>query len=321
MALAAFFLWFSDDAPVEVLGKPKVTAQPSSLSRLTGEPCASADARPVIIMLAGDPVARPLSGISQADLVVEMPVAPNGVTRFMAVFQCEQPKEIGSVRSARDDFLPIAASIDGIYAHWGGEHGALEKLNAGLLDNVNALKYDGTVFYRKSGIKMPHNGFSTINNIVEMAATLKYPTTWNFPGYPHKDIQTPSNIASLVQNIDIAYPDPFSVSWKYDPTSRTYGRLRNGTPEQDMDNKQPTKASVVIVMKTTSAPLRDQYLIVDTQGSGEALIYQRGTVTKATWRKDPASLASKLLFVDDQGKEVSLAPGKIWIQITVPLPS
>lgn len=320
ITLGVFLFWFSDDAPVEVLGKPKATPAPSQISRLTGEGCQTADTRPTTVMLAGDPVTRPLSGIAQADMVVEMPVTPNGVTRFMAVFQCERPAEVGSIRSAREDFLPFAASIDTLYAHWGGEHGALEKLNKGILDNIDALKYEGTVFYRKAGIKMPHNGFSTLEKIEDMGQSLKYPTAWDFAGYPHQDIKAPANIATLVQTIDIPYPAPFNVQWKYDSATQTYRRSRNGTPELDKDNGRQAQAGVVIIMKTTATPLRDQYLIVDTQGSGPALIYQRGTVTTATWRKDPSALASKLLFVDDQGKEIPLAPGKIWIQVTAPLP-
>jgi len=319
IALGVFLFWFSDDEPVEVLGRLKGTPQASTLSRFTGEPCTTADQRPVMIMLAGDPVARPLSGIAQADVVVEMPVTPNGVTRFMALFQCEKPKEIGSIRSARDDFLPFAGSFGGFYAHWGGEHGALEKLNKGILDNVDALKYEGTVFYRKAGIKMPHNGFSTIDKITDMTKKLSYSTSWDVAGYPHQDIKAPANIATLVKTITIPYPQPFDVQWAYDTEHQTYRRSRNGSAEQDKDNDRTTTASVVIVMKTTASPLRDQYLIVNTQGSGEALIYQRGTVTKAAWRKDPTNLASKLLFVDDQGKEIPFAPGKIWINVTAPL--
>src|SRR6185369_17960250 len=62
------------------------TKKPSSIAGLN---CDTAQRRPVAVMLASDPEARPLSGIGQADAVVEMPVTPNGVTRYMAIYQCE----------------------------------------------------------------------------------------------------------------------------------------------------------------------------------------------------------------------------------------
>src|SRR3989338_6889489 len=88
---------------------------------LTGLICDNYSKRPIAVMMASDPIARPLSGIGQADVVIEMPVTPNGITRMMAVFQCEESAEIGSVRSAREDFLPLVASFGALYAHWGGE--------------------------------------------------------------------------------------------------------------------------------------------------------------------------------------------------------
>ncbi|MEK7494158.1 MAG: DUF3048 domain-containing protein, partial [Patescibacteria group bacterium] len=105
-----------------------------ALNPLTGTMCAEGDARPFAVMLAADKVARPLYGIAQADVVVEMPALTNGITRYMGVFSCEKAGEIGSIRSARHDFLLFAKSFDAIYAHWGGSYLALDALKAKELD-------------------------------------------------------------------------------------------------------------------------------------------------------------------------------------------
>ncbi len=137
--IVIFIVWWNKEIiinnGISIINKDE---RPKSL--ITGLDCPGADVRPVAVMLASDPEARPLSGISQADMVFEMPVDPTGITRFMAVFQCEKPKEIGSIRSARNDFIPLAASLKTIYAHWGGEQGALEKLDNHIIDTLNALK-------------------------------------------------------------------------------------------------------------------------------------------------------------------------------------
>src|SRR3990167_11243831 len=52
------------------------------VARLSGVRCANSDHRPLAVMVSSDPEARPLSGISQADMVFEMPVTPSGVTRM-----------------------------------------------------------------------------------------------------------------------------------------------------------------------------------------------------------------------------------------------
>jgi len=168
-------VWFlSGSSIIEIANRGDNTSR----SVITNEPCKNPERRPIAIMLASDPEARPLSGIADAELVIEIPVAPNGITRMMAVYQCVEPEEIGSIRSARGDFLGLAKSIDAIFIHWGGERDALELLDAGFLDNIDALVYEETVFYRKPSVPRPHNGFATLENIREQADELNYSKEW-----------------------------------------------------------------------------------------------------------------------------------------------
>ena len=287
-------------------------------SQITGLECPQAGYRPIAVMMPSDPEARPLSGISQADMVFEMPVTPNGVTRFMAIFQCEKPKEIGSVRSARNDFIPLASGLKVIYAHWGGEHAALKKLDDHIIDNIDALKYEGTAFYRKPRIRPPHNGFTNLDLLAKTAQDLKYDMRNSFSGYPHQEDIPKKNISNLADQVDVNYPRTYFVSWTYDQETNLYGRSRGGSPENDGDNLQQVRAGVIIIMNTTSSFLREQYINVDVQGEGDIQIYQNGMVINGKWKKDPSSLDSKLYFYDESGKEIKFAPGKIWVEIYTP---
>ena len=289
------------------------------VSSIAGLPCDNASRRPIAVMLESDPEGRPLSGIGQADAVVEMPVTPNGMTRFMAVYQCQTPKEIGAVRSAREDFIPLAAGFQSIYTHWGGEHGALERLNQGITDNINAMLHDGTVFYRKPGVKMPHNGFTTLALLTEQAKKDSYDLAKGFVGYPHTNTSPTRTLSNIANAIDMGYPPPFQVAWKYDTASNTYLRTRSGTPEIDKNNNQQGAAKVVVVVHTPSSILNKDYITVQTTGQGAADVYQNGTIMSGTWKKDPARLDSKLFIYDAQGKEVKFLPGQIWFEISAPL--
>src|SRR3989344_32947 len=182
--VVAFFVWWNKEITITGLNPLKDTSGPKS--SIAGLECANAGRRPVAVMIAGDPETRPLSGLGQADMVFEMPVTPNGITRFMAVFQCEEPKEIGSIRSAREDFIPLAASLGAILAHWGGEKEALGKLDSGIINNIDAMKYEGTVFYRKNSRPRPHNGFTDTKLLLEKANALGYGLLNDFEGYLHE---------------------------------------------------------------------------------------------------------------------------------------
>ena len=314
--VVTFFVWWNKEIVISKGGFADSETQ-GLASLITGLECNKALRRPVAVMLAGDLEARPLSGISQADIVFEMPVAPNGITRYMAVYQCEEPEEIGSVRSAREDFIPLAAAMKAVYAHWGGEHGALTKLNNKILDNIDAMKYETTAFFRKKTIPMPHNGFTDLDLIKKKSEDLSYGLVNEFEGYLSKTEKIEKrNLGNIANSIEVDYKKPFNVSWSFDSENNIYKRNRNGTPEIDKNNSEQVSASVVIVMETKSTFVRDQYIRVSVQGEGTAYIYQGGTVITGKWKKDPAKLDSRLIFYDSEGKEAKLLPGKIWVEIT-----
>lgn len=310
----AFLFWLFHDRRIDIINPPA----PDHAGQISGMPCRTANGRPIAVMLAADPVARPLSGIGSADLVIEMPVTPDGITRMMAVFQCALPDEIGSIRSAREDFIPLAQGLDAIYAHWGGEHDALAELNAHIIDNVNALSYEGTTFYRKSGIPRPHNGFTSADLLSDRIAALGYRSTTSWDGYPHTQAPERRNIGSLVGEITVPYPAPMDIRYVYDEATDTYARWRGGSPEIDAATKTQVRAATVVTLTTTAQPLRDQYIRVRVIGTGTATVYRNGKALPATWSK--TSAMAPLTFTDPgTGAPIPFAPGAIWISILAPI--
>lgn len=315
-AFVFFLFWFNSSFEVVNSGNNSDQVIQGNVSSLTGESCEKYNKRPVAIMMAADPSARPLTGISQADMIFEMPVTPGAIPRFMAVFQCGSPKEIGSIRSAREDFVPLAAGLGALYAHWGGERDALEKLNSKIIENIDALKYDGTVFYRKKGVKPPHNGFTTLDNIYGVSEKLNYSLENKFEGYPRDNKNETSKSLSNISNvIDINYPEPYNVRWVYDSQTSSYKRYRGGEPEIDKEIGNQVSVPVVVVMETRSKDLNKDYIAVETKGSGPVKIYQGGFYTSGTWKKNSDGISGKLYFYDDKNNEIKLRTGKIWIQI------
>jgi len=292
---------------------------PVPLSSLTGQPCENAENRPIAVMFASDPEARPLSGIGAADMVFEMPVTPNGITRMMAVFQCREPKEVGSIRSARGPFIPLAQGLGTVLVHWGGERDALEQLDNHIIDNVDGLKYDGTeTFYRKSSIPRPHNGFSTLSLVRDRADMLGYASASALLPYPHTSPTPERNLGSLVTVASVAWPQGMDVAFRYDNVTNTYARWRGGTPEIDATTGAQVRASVVVVMHTDATFIYDQYISMRMTGQGTAEIYQNGRRTSALWKKPTAR--DMVTFVDNKERPIPFVPGPVWVEITAPLP-
>ncbi len=205
--------------------KNKEEEKKKDASPISGIECDNAKRRPFAVMLAGDLEAWPISGIEAADLVVEMPVVTDSITRYMAVYVCENPKEIGSIRSSRHDFISLAMGFDAIYAHWGGSYFALAKLNNKIMDNINALYLDGSVFYRKKGIAAPHDGFTTIERMEEYAKRMGYRLESNFESYKFYDTENPS---SKDGKLSIGYPSIYRVDYEYNAKDNSYYRTKGG---------------------------------------------------------------------------------------------
>ncbi len=197
----------------------------TKISPLSGLPCENYQRRPLAIMLAGDNVARPLSGLSEADLVFEMPVISGEITRLMAIYVCGEPKEIGSIRSARDDFIPLVLGLDAIYAHWGGSHFAYDILNKKIIDNLDALPNLYDAFYRKSNLAAPHNGFTAIARLMNSARRMGFRLENKFEGYLHENPNDKIQMSNTRGILKINYPPPYNVEYRYEPEKNLYFRL------------------------------------------------------------------------------------------------
>lgn len=287
------------------------------VSPFSGLPCQNYNRRPVAVMLSGDAVTRPLSGFNEADLVVNMPVITDSITRFMAVYVCGSPKEIGSIRSARDDFIPLVQGWDAIYAHWGGSHFALEKLDQVDVDNLDALPNYGNAFYRKAGIAMPHNGFTSMSRLLTAAKKIGYDLTGLknifFKHLPITQDFCQAEDCQQEKTLQLGFSNGFGVYYKYKPQENSYSRFRSGSPEVDKNDGLQVSAKAIVVMRVESEQIEGQYNDVGVVGSGQCQIYQNGLVQECRWQKK--SETAVLKFYNHQDKEIEFVPGQIWIEM------
>jgi hypothetical protein len=320
LAVAGFLFWKLGVRKVEIGNNgqnQEESKNKDGLSPITGLKCDNYNRRPIAVMLAEDPITRPLSGISDADLVIEMPVITDGITRMMAVFQCASPDEIGSVRSSRHDYISLALGLDAIFAHWGGSHFAYDILNKGIIDNIDAMVNPYEAYYRTSDKPAPHNGFTSMERLINAAEKLHYRTENEFAGYPH--LKSAKSKIDVNGKLVIGYPGAYKVYYDYDKEDNIYRRWRDTQREIDKNNGNQVEASVVVVMRAASRMIEPpSYNDVDVEGEGEATVYQNGEEIKGIWQKAGTYSKSKPTFLDENGKEIEFTPGKIWIEIVEP---
>lgn len=306
----------------ERLEPPSPRAETETRGFLTGLPCGEAyKRRPIAVMIGSDPRARPLSGFAGADLVLEMPVLTNNVTRLMAVYQCGHPPEIGGVRSARHDYLFLAKGLDAVLAHWGGSYHALNRIRgerrggASVYETIDAMiRTASGAYYRVSKLPAPYNGYTTYDRLWTALRSNGYRTYTRF-AYPHRPELPLEQRGS--GTLDVGWPGALRVRYVYRPEMNGYERFWGGTRHLDGVGDAPVNPRALIVMHTEQrfAQGPGGYNDVDVEGSGKVELYQNGQVLEGVWEKSAVHKQDPLIFRTALGQPMEFIPGQVWIHV------
>lgn len=286
-----------------------------NISGLSGIECEHPNRRAIGVMLAGDPINRPLSGFAQADMVWELPVLVSNVTRLMALYQCNEPTEIGSVRSARHDYLFLADGVDAILSHWGGSYHALNRIDVGEFQTLNAIANPSGAFYRKEEIPRPYNGFTSYEGLWTALQEKGYRTESNFEGYDFKD-DALAEERPAGGSLSIDWPGSFRVRWEYNPETNRYERYWADVLQQDPVTGETVAPSAVVVIRATNGAAEGPggYNDVGIQGSGTGTLFQDGQTQNIKWAKSKVKFNDPMKFTDaETGEPVVFTRGQVWI--------
>ncbi len=318
--------------------------------------------RPLTAMIENHVDARPLSGISRADVVYEA-VAEGGITRFLGVFYCDAAASdfrLAVIRSARVYYINWAAEYGNspIFLHWGGANNICNNCYGGVKERgkiapeVDAFKLLDKIGWRNGTYGNDMDGQSNIGypalkrlpnrlSSESDAAAEHQPTAFidevykeaEKRGFNFKDnegeawdqnfrkwlfIDDAPASSGKVSEISFSFwsnkPD-YDVIWKYDETGNKYKRSNGGKEFTDFEynNKQVEAKNVVIQFVKERGPVdKEFHMNYDVVGKGDILLFNNGTVTKGTWKKE--GITSRTLFFDEKGKEISFVKGAIWIE-------
>jgi len=288
--------------------KPK----PKFYSPLTGIEVAdeATTKRPVTaIMIENSPDARPQSGLKDAGVVFET-IAEGGITRFVALYQEAQPALIGPVRSVRPYYIEWAYPFDPSVAHIGGSSRALDMIRSGKYGVDLDQFFNAGSYWRAADRYAPHNVYTSFDKLNALNAA-KGHTTSTFSAWPRRN-EAPSKTPNATQINIMVSTGSYTTHYDYDAATNSYLRSEGGAPHMDREGGRLAPKVVIALKDPISIGFEDGYREqINTSGSGDALIFQDGTVTQATWHKtDPAS---QIHFVGADGKDIPLVRGQTWI--------
>lgn len=266
--------------------------------------------RAYAVTINNHPKARPQSGLHKADIIYEL-LAEGDITRFLAIFHSEQPDNIGPVRSARDYFIELAKGYNALYIAHGFSPEAKSMLERGVIDNINGMYYDGSLFKRSSSRVAPHNSYITSENVYKGAEKIGY--SMDKPAPDSLTFLSEEEIHSLsgeqTEKISISYSSNNRVTYEYDASSEKYVRYTNGEKTIDLDSNEPVLLDNVFIVETNHSVVDSVgRRNIDLTSGGKGYLLQKGQIRQVEWKNDSGKI---LPYID--GKVAGFVPGKTWI--------
>lgn len=276
--------------------------------------------RPLCVMFDNYYHARPQASLEMADIMYEI-LVEGQITRYMGVFQSQEPALIGPVRSARPYFLRLALEYDAYYTHVGGSEAAKSDIRTLKIPDIDGLSAPDEVLWREKHRKAPHNTYGSFQSITGWADKMKYRKDYELKSWKFGYESGNKEFQKKAHEFKIIYKEPvkgdeigYFSGFKYDKEKDHYLRFVNGEPHVDEVSKEQLKASSIIVQRATTKVLDNAgRLSVNLVTDGEGYYFHNGVMEPITWKKDSDS--DRTMYYTKDSKELVFFPGVIWVQV------
>jgi len=287
---------------------------------------------PIAVQISNSAEARPHLNLSLADIVYESIVWGPCHTRYTAIFNDNHPEMVGAVRSARIHHVELRQEWDCPFVFWGGQ----EATGTSIYDLFNTydvgkeFMFNGngthssasalsTALYRISTRVSPHNAVANLA-VLEAEA---WPTDEDGNPYEPKNhafkfSDTPTEGMDSAVKIELSYDsdnNDYMPSYTYNADKKVYERSYNGEPQIDGATNERIVASNVIVQFVNSSYFNGNASrpVISTIGGGVMDAFINGQHIRGSWVRKSAN--ERTVFLDMNGEEITLLPGKTFIQL------
>lgn len=279
----------------------------SPINGLVVEDETSLDRRALVVKIDNHPNARPQSGLSEADAVVELMV--EGITRLVGVFHIGDAETVGPIRSMRPTDGQLATLFDAPLVASGGQDWVVSSIRNTGTAIIGEVGRPQT--FRSSARSAPHNLYGNTIALRDLADSRGYDDAAPEPLWEFGDLP---NDAAAASEIQLPFASGLVVRWTWD--GEKYTKTTNGVPHNwvlpDGESEQMWAETIVVLEMLTYTqsppPGGGPAKAVESVGSGNAYVFAYGRVVEGTWQRD--SLGDT--FTLTTGEEtMAVPPGKL----------
>lgn len=302
----------------------KTDSNAEVINPLTGEEGFDAEAvgkRPVAVMVNNIKASLPQYGITQADVIYEVPVE-GGITRLMAVYaDFRKVPDVCSVRSCRYYYPILCLGMDAIYVHWGEDKTiALETLNRTGIDHIDG-EFDKGLFYRDSerakNMATEHTGYIKGDELAGKIADKGFRTdidekySGTLFNFADGGEVVPDELSGDI--VTVNFSGEYFSTFEFNSEIGKYKKLHSGSPQIDGRTNTQLEFENIFVLQTDVHTREDGYLMDVALSGGTGYYFSNGGGQVINWTKKDEKDAIKIYNAD--GVELTVNTGKSYIGI------
>ena len=281
----------------------------------------NSNTRPYAIMINCHNGALPQSGLQDAYIVYEIMVEA-GITRMMALFKDVDFDKVGSIRSARNQYLAYVWENDAIYIHAGGSAEAVERMTK---EKVNNFSVDGKYGQRDKELAKKraweHTLFTKSSSLKQAVSDKGFRSTTdtkNLLTYSAKELDLSKYKTTKADKVTIKYSNYRTSSYDYDSNSKTFLRNIGNQKNVDLVTGKQYQVKNIIVYGVKYSSYTDHgysgYQRLSNTGTGEGYYITDGVALPITWEKKDEK-SQTIYKVKETGEELVVNDGNTYIQI------
>lgn len=294
------------------------------LNPLTGETVSDRTAltkRPVAVMINNIKPALPQRGLADASVIYEMPVE-GGVTRMMAVYDdVTKVPTVGSIRSARHDFVELANGLGALYVHFGWSDSAKAAISELGVNNINGIQNNNFFFKDEERAKTrasEHCWYTNSELVKKGVEKFSYDTELKSEMAPiYSFVTDGSNVmegnTSALDATDVSatFASGVVAGFTYDAASGRYAKSQYGGPHTDENVGGGFSTDNVFLMFTSTGFMSDNYHREIKLEEGTGYYLSKGKALPVTFKKE--SKGDTLRVYSSDGKEQLVNPGNSYV--------
>ena len=308
---------------------PTPTPQAEATCPLNGLPLAAPkrlELPALAVQIENHPLARPVSNLGMADMVVEATVEGD-VTRYTGMYLCRKVAGlVGPVRSGRYYSIDLWQDLHVLPFMFGAESEGIARYQRARMPFVNGIRGGWPYFYRSGERLAPHNLYADLglvrndfgenaklDRLAERVGQLRPTLLFS------EDARLPTG--RPVHRVQFWTNDFWSFGWEWDGKLDAWRRNEGGREHVDAGTGRVLSATSVLVQYVREDivyagsdpggyPRRYHHLV----GSGNATLYVEGRAIPVRWSRRTANDYTRWSYARS-GERVILPPGVVWWEI------